>query len=92
MASDLHCDLCARRLATACIREDFMNSVYSTAEESATKSGYVGLVIDSKTYRVLPRTSLAYATADLAELAAKRLWEGRAATLATVAGLRSEVA
>jgi len=68
------------------------NPVYFTSEPSATQRGHVGLVIDSQTHRVLLRTSLAYATADLAELAAKRLWEGRAATLATAAGLRSEVA
>ena len=54
-----------------------MNSVYYTAEESATKSGFVGIVIDSKTHKVLTRTVTTYPSVAWAMLAAERMWQAQ---------------
>lgn len=49
--------------------------VYYTSELSATKPGYVGLVIDAKKHRVEMRTAHAYSDRVVAEAAAKKAWE-----------------
>lgn len=49
-----------------------MSNVYYTAEPSATLKGFVGLVIDAQTQRVVSRTLHGYASRELAIIAAKR--------------------
>lgn len=66
--------------------------VYFTSEPSATARGHVGQVVDAETHHVLLRTGLVYTQPYEAEFAAKRLWEGRAATMARAARLTDEVA
>jgi len=48
------------------------------AEQSATVSGFVGLVKDARTDAVLLRTSLVWPTAHEAITAARNLWATRA--------------
>lgn len=49
--------------------------VYYTSEPSATKPGYVGLVIDAATHLTKMRTAHAYSDRVVAEAAAKKAWE-----------------
>jgi hypothetical protein len=63
-----------------------MQSIYYTAEESATKRGYVGLVIDAQTHKTLSRTPNAYASIAWAMLAAERMWQARPAKLHAAQG------
>ena len=55
--------------------------VYFTAEESAIKSGYVGLVIDAATHKTLTRTPTTYPSVPWAMLAVERMWQTRPAKL-----------
>jgi len=58
-----------------------MNSVYFTAEQSATARGFVGLVIDAETHATIFRTHLTYPSVAWAALAAERMWKARPAKL-----------
>ena len=58
-----------------------MQTIYFTAEQSATARGFVGLVIDAATKATIYRTHLTYATPEQAEIAAKRMWLARPAKL-----------
>lgn len=49
--------------------------VYYTSEPSATKPGYVGLVIDAKTHQARMRTAHVYSDRVIAMAAAKKAWE-----------------
>lgn len=53
-----------------------MSHFIYTADRSVTANGWVGLVIDSRTQRIVTRTLHAYVTRELAIVAAKRahLW------------------
>ena len=63
-----------------------MNSVYFTAEPSATQHGHVGQVIDAETHRVILRTTLTYTGSSEAKLAARNMWLSRPAKLRAAQG------
>lgn len=50
-----------------------MSQYIYAADRSATRDGWVGLVIDSTTQRVISRTPHVYATEALAKVAARRM-------------------
>lgn len=56
-----------------------MSQYLYEADRSAMRDGWVGLVIDSSTQRVITRTPHVYATEALAKVAARRMhaWGGR---------------
>lgn len=55
-----------------------MSQYIYAADRSATRDGWVGLVIDSTTQRVISRTPYVYANSQLATVAAKRAHEAQA--------------
>lgn len=59
-----------------------MHDVYCIADQSATARGWVGLVIDSNTHRVITRTPTVYVSAALARTAARWMWQRRLAGVA----------
>lgn len=54
-----------------------MHDIYFIADQSATARGWVGLVIDSATHRVITRTPTVYVSAALARTAARWMWQRR---------------
>jgi hypothetical protein len=58
-----------------------MHPTYFTAEPSAMQRGFVGLVVDAETHRIILRTPLTYTDSSEAKLAARNLWLSRPAKL-----------